>query len=162
MTEKKSSFSPKGMGILTGLLIILLSFAAYSHVSAQTEPAVQFIVKSNNTIMNDPLSIAILTFSDGTSVLDVDGASDLPTDTTVSTTSDTTDSSVQATTSDTTDSSVQATTSDSNLSRTTALDSSNRATSGEVGSTSGEVGSTTGEVGSSTGELHSPTGEVGS
>ncbi|HEY7109599.1 MAG TPA: hypothetical protein VH415_09245 [Nitrososphaeraceae archaeon] len=148
---------------MTGLLL-LFTFLAYSHASAQTGSTGQLIIKSNITILNDPLRNAILTFSDGTSILDLDGTSDLPSDTTVTTTSDASDSSDQATattTSDASDSSDQATTSDLNLSRTTSLDSNNRATTGEVGSTTGEVGSTTGEVGTSTGEIHSPTGEVG-
>jgi hypothetical protein len=166
MIGKNSCFSITALSITTGFFLFLFTFLAYSHASAQTELTGQLIAKSNNTILNDPLRNAILTFSDGTSILDLDGVSDLPIDTAVITTSDTTDSSDQstATTSDTTDSSDQstATTSDSNLSRTTSLDSDNRDTSGEVGSTSGEVGSTTGEVGTSTGELHSATGEVGS
>jgi hypothetical protein len=47
-----------------------------------------------------------------------------------------------------------------NPTRTTSLDSSSIAPTGEVGTTTGEVGTTTGEVGTTTGEVGTTTGEV--
>jgi hypothetical protein len=105
-----------------------------THGNAQTQPSDLLISKLNDTVFDDPLRNAILTFSDGTSIFDVERISDPSTDSSGITRSDPTDSSNEATSSD----------SDSDSpttipTRTTTLDSSSAGPTGEVGSTTGEV-----------------------
>ena len=88
------------------------------------------ILKLNNTVFDDPLRNAILTFSDGTTIFDTERTSDPSTDSSGMTRSDPTDSSNEATSSDSDSDSDSPTTTPT---RTTSIDSSDTGRTGEVG-----------------------------
>jgi hypothetical protein len=162
MIGKNSRFLLKSISTMSGLLLLSLSFVAYAIVNAQTEPSDRLILKFNNTVFDDPLRNAILTFSDGTTIFDTERSSDPSTGSSGMTRSDPTDSSNEATSSDSdSDSDSDSVSPTTTPTRTSSLDSSSNGPTGEVGSSTGEVGSSTGEVGSSTGEVGTSTGEVG-
>jgi hypothetical protein len=158
MIGKNSRFSLKSISTMSGLLLLSLSFVAYAIVNAQTEPSDRLILKFNNTVFDDPLRNAILTFSDGTTIFDTERSSDPSTGSSGMTRSDPTDSSNEATSSDFDSDSDSSTTTPT---RTTRIDLSDTGRTGEVGTSTGEVGTSTGEVGTSTGEVGTSTGEVG-
>jgi hypothetical protein len=170
MFGKNSTFSPScAVAMIFGLLLLVL-FVVFPTVDAQTGTSGSIIVKLNNTDPNDPLRNAILTFSDGTTIFDVDKTSDFSTDLGSATNTDLTDSSNQATSFDSdSDTDTDTDSSDNTQTRTTSLDSNDTGptgqigtSTGQVGTSTGEVGTSTGEVGTSTGEVRSPDGEVGS
>lgn len=172
MFGKNSTFSPICAGAISFGLLLLVFFVVFPTVDAQTGPSESIIVKLNNTVANDPLRNAILTFSDGTTIFDVDKTSDFSTDLGSTTSTDLTDSSNQATSFDSdsdSDTDTDTDSSDNTQTRTTSLDSNDTGptgqigtSTGQVGTSTGEVGTSTGEVGTSTGEVTSPDGEVGS
>jgi hypothetical protein len=161
MIGKNSIFSPSCAVAMSFGLLLSVFFVVFPTVDAQTGPSGSIIVKLNNTVADDPLRNAILTFSDGTTIFDTDRTSDFSTDSSSTTSTDLTDSSNQATSSDS-DSDSDSDSSDNTQTRTTSLDSSDTGPTGQVGTSTGEVGDSTGEVGDSTGEVRSPDGEVGS
>ena len=163
MIGKNSTFSPSCAVAMSFGLLLSVFFVVFPTVDAQTGPSESIIVKLNNTVFNDPLRNAILTFSDGSTIFDADDTSDFSTDSSSTTSTDVTDSSNQATTSDSdSDTDSDTDSSDNTPTRTTSLGSSDTGPTGEVGTSSGEVGTSSGEVGDSTGEVRSPDGEVGS
>ena len=165
MIGKNSTFSPSCAVAMSFGLLLSVFFVVFPTVDAQTGPSESIIVKLNNTVFNDPLRNAILTFSDGSTIFDADRTSDFSTDSSSTTSTDVTDSSNQATSSDSdsdSDSDRDTDSSDNTPTRTTSLGSSDTGPTGQVGTSTGEVGDSTGEVGDSTGEVRSPDGEVGS
>jgi hypothetical protein len=133
-----------GMSIVLLLSVVIypLGFVVYAS-TAPSDDALTNNLNSNDTGSADPLSDAVLTFGDGTNVLNAESSSDSASNTA---SGGGADSGIDSTSSSSSDSSSVDDPSPDSLSRETGLDSSSLGPTGEVGSSTGEVGSSTGEV----------------